>query len=163
MLCWGRNCRCESSRVTRDNSQPRFLAQHRVAMLEQYCNPSKQCRNNVATLCCAKNRRCESNSLQPFLKLKSPFLSFSISCAPKRSPYIYLLEVKLKLCLSGRWLVQQTVPLSLWCCGWPCSSGQWRQHCEVRISSCHFMAFLKKNKWHTHNYKWRIKRRKPYG
>ena len=28
-------------------------------MLEQCCNHSKQCRNNVATLCCAKNRRCE--------------------------------------------------------------------------------------------------------
>ena len=26
-------------------------------MLEQCCNCSKQCRNNVATLCCAKNRR----------------------------------------------------------------------------------------------------------
>ena len=30
-------------------------------MLEQCCNYSKQCRNNVATLCCAKNRRCESS------------------------------------------------------------------------------------------------------
>ena len=29
-------------------------------MLEQ-CNYSKQCRNSVATLCCAKNRRCESS------------------------------------------------------------------------------------------------------
>ena len=32
-------------------------------MLEQCCNHSKQCRNNVATLCCAKNRRCESSPL----------------------------------------------------------------------------------------------------
>ena len=30
-------------------------------MLEQCCNYSKQCRNNVATLCCAKNRPCESS------------------------------------------------------------------------------------------------------
>ena len=30
-------------------------------MLEQCWNYSKQCRNNVATLCCAKNRRCESS------------------------------------------------------------------------------------------------------
>ena len=30
-------------------------------MLEQCCNHSKQCRNNVATLCCAKNRHCESS------------------------------------------------------------------------------------------------------
>ena len=29
-------------------------------MLEQCCNYSKQCRNNVATLCCAKSRRCYS-------------------------------------------------------------------------------------------------------
>ena len=30
-------------------------------MLEQYCSHSKQCNNNVATLCYAKNRRCESS------------------------------------------------------------------------------------------------------
>ena len=45
--------------VRRDDSQRRFLAQHRVAMLEQCCSRSKQCWNNVATLCCAKNRLCE--------------------------------------------------------------------------------------------------------
>ena len=38
-----------------------ILAQHSVAMLEQCCNYSKQCRNNAATLRCAKNRRCESS------------------------------------------------------------------------------------------------------
>ena len=32
-------------------------------MLEQCCKYSKQCRNNVATLCCAKNRCCESSRL----------------------------------------------------------------------------------------------------
>ena len=47
--------------LTRNDSQRRFLAQHSVEILEQYCNYSKQCRNNVATLCCAKNRRCESS------------------------------------------------------------------------------------------------------
>ena len=47
--------------VTRDDSQGRFLAQHIVAMLEQCCNCSKQCRNNVSKLCYAKNRRCESS------------------------------------------------------------------------------------------------------
>ena len=46
--------------VTQDDSQRRFSAQHWVAMVEQCCNHLKQCRNNVATLCCAKNRRCES-------------------------------------------------------------------------------------------------------
>ena len=34
--------------VTRDDSQRRFLVQYKVAMLEQCCNYSKQCRNNVA-------------------------------------------------------------------------------------------------------------------
>ena len=46
--------------VTREDLQQRFLAQHGVAMLEQCCHYSKRCHNNVATLCCAKNRRCES-------------------------------------------------------------------------------------------------------
>ena len=41
--------------ITRDDLQRPFLAQHSVAMLEKCCNYSKQCRNNVATLCCAKN------------------------------------------------------------------------------------------------------------
>ena len=47
--------------VTREDSQRRFLAQRVVAILEQCYNYSKQRRNNVATLCCAKNRRCESS------------------------------------------------------------------------------------------------------
>ena len=45
--------------VTRHNSQRRFLAQHSVAMLEQCYNYSKQCGNNVAKMCCAKNCCCE--------------------------------------------------------------------------------------------------------
>ena len=40
--------------VTPEDSQKRFLTQHSVAILEQ-------CRNKDATLCCAKNRRCESS------------------------------------------------------------------------------------------------------
>ena len=47
--------------VTRDDSQRRFLAQHSVAISEQCCVHSKQWLNNVATLCCAKNRRWESS------------------------------------------------------------------------------------------------------
>ena len=46
--------------VTRGDSQRRFLAQRSVGMLERYFNHSKQCRSNVATLHCAKDRRCES-------------------------------------------------------------------------------------------------------
>ena len=48
------------------HSQRRFFTQHIVAMLEQCCKHLKQCRNNVATLCYAKNRRCESS------RVKSP-------------------------------------------------------------------------------------------
>ena len=51
---------CNSS-LTPDDSQQRFLTQDMVAMLEQCCNHSKQCRNKVATLCCAENCRCESS------------------------------------------------------------------------------------------------------
>ena len=51
--------------VTRYDSQRRFLSQDRVAMLEQCCPYSKQCRNNVATLCCAKNLCCESSRVTP--------------------------------------------------------------------------------------------------
>ena len=58
--------------VTRDDSQRRFLAQHSVATLEQCCYHSKQCRNNVATLCCARNRRCESSTVtSPLTELQS--------------------------------------------------------------------------------------------
>ena len=47
--------------VTRDDSQRQLLAQHSVAMLEQCCNHSKQCYNNVAMLGCTKNCRYESS------------------------------------------------------------------------------------------------------
>ena len=37
-------------KVTRDDSQRRFLVQHSIEMLEeQCCNNSKQCRHNVET------------------------------------------------------------------------------------------------------------------
>ena len=39
----------------------RLLAQHSVAMLEQCGDLSKQCRNNVATLCCVKILRWETS------------------------------------------------------------------------------------------------------
>ena len=47
--------------VTPDDSQRRFIAQHSFTILEQCCNHLKRCRNNVATLCGAKNRRRESS------------------------------------------------------------------------------------------------------
>ena len=39
--------------VTRDDLQRWFFEQHSTAMLEECCNHLNQCRNNVATPCCA--------------------------------------------------------------------------------------------------------------
>ena len=47
--------------VTRDDLQRRFSRQHNFAMLEKCGSYSKQRGNNVAMLCCTKNRRCESS------------------------------------------------------------------------------------------------------
>ena len=48
--------------VTRDNSQRRFLAQDGVATsLLRHCFEWLQHCPSIATLCCAKNRRCESS------------------------------------------------------------------------------------------------------
>ena len=48
--------------VTRDDWQRRFLAQHSVATLLRRCFEWLQNCSNIAALCCAKNRRCESSS-----------------------------------------------------------------------------------------------------
>ena len=45
----------------RDDSQRRFLAQHSVATLLRHCFEWLRHCSNIATLCCAKNRRCESS------------------------------------------------------------------------------------------------------
>ena len=58
-----RRCRCLKVMLNGTIRNDGFYAQQSAAMLEQCCNHSKQCRNNVATLCCAKNRRCESSRL----------------------------------------------------------------------------------------------------
>ena len=47
LLFW--RCGIFKGDVTRDNSQRRFWAQHRVQMLEQCCSLSKWCRNNVVS------------------------------------------------------------------------------------------------------------------
>ena len=47
--------------VTRDDSQRRFLAQHSVATLLRHCFEWLQHCSSIATLCCSKNRRCESS------------------------------------------------------------------------------------------------------
>ena len=46
--------------VTRIDSQRRFLAQHSVATLLRYCFQWLQHCSNIATMCCAENRGCES-------------------------------------------------------------------------------------------------------
>ena len=43
-------------------------------MLEQSCTYFKQSRNNVATLCCAKNRCCESS------RVTSPLVTALLEC-----------------------------------------------------------------------------------
>ena len=50
-----------------------FLAQNIVVMLAQCCNFSKQCRNNVATLCCAKNRHCEGSHITSPVVSQGPY------------------------------------------------------------------------------------------
>ena len=70
-------------------------------MLEQCCNHSKQCRNNVATLCCAKNRRCESSRVTSPLNL----LFFRRSrCRQKRRERLPTLKAmqERSLCFQGR-------------------------------------------------------------
>ena len=47
--------------VSRDYSQRRFLAQHSVATLLRHCFEWLLHWSGIATLCCAKNRRCESS------------------------------------------------------------------------------------------------------
>ena len=52
-------------------SQRRFLAQYHVTTLLGHCFEWLQHCSNIATLCCAKNRRCESS------RVTSPLGSFS--------------------------------------------------------------------------------------
>ena len=54
--------------VTRDDSQRRFSAQHSLAMLEQCCKHSKQCRNNAVVLFCTEKKKIKSI---PCLRQKS--------------------------------------------------------------------------------------------
>ena len=50
---------CSSLRIAPCNIT--FFSSIQGSMLEQCCSQvSKRCRNNVVTLCCAKNRRCKS-------------------------------------------------------------------------------------------------------
>ena len=53
--------RVSESDVTQDDSPQWFLAQHSTATLLQHCFESLQHCSNIATMCCAKNRCCESS------------------------------------------------------------------------------------------------------
>ena len=61
-------------------------------MLEQCCNHSKQCRNYVAMLCCAENRRCGSS------RVTSPYKSW-INCSR----------------MIKRRVVMRTIKRTMWC------------------------------------------------
>ena len=50
--------------VTRDDSQRRFLAQDSFATLLRHCFEWLQHCSSIVTLCCAKNRRCESSRVE---------------------------------------------------------------------------------------------------
>ena len=54
--------------VTRGDSQRRFLGQHSIAALLRHCFEWLQHCSNIARLCCAKNRRCESSRVTSPLK-----------------------------------------------------------------------------------------------
>ena len=91
--CKTRNIAIQLGDVTLDDSQRRFLVQHSVAMLEQCCSHSKQCGNNVATLCCPKNRRCESP------RVTSPSQQF---CKTSCTILLPVLPYTLRWCCTGR-------------------------------------------------------------
>ena len=54
MVYWRNEWVCGTCLRWRHDSQRRFWAQHSVAMSEQCCSHSKECRNNVVMLRCAK-------------------------------------------------------------------------------------------------------------
>ena len=65
-------------------------------MLEQCCNYSKQCRNNVATLCCAKNRPCESSRVtSPQSSLISIQTQTSLVVSLRRGSLIWIFHLSL--------------------------------------------------------------------
>ena len=47
-----------TSRIKDDSQQRFFLAQHSIAVLFRHCFEWLQHCSNIATLCCAENRRC---------------------------------------------------------------------------------------------------------
>ena len=79
--------------VTRDDSQRRFLAKHSAMLQCCSCNHLKQYRNNVATLCCGKNRRCQSSRVTSPWWLQSKRFSWDNRhfCLPLQHSYSWIL------------------------------------------------------------------------
>ena len=72
VFCTTTTWKCLISRfkvmLARDDSQRPFSAQHSLAMLEQCCKHSKQCRNNAVVLFCTEKKKIKS---KPCLRQKS--------------------------------------------------------------------------------------------
>ena len=62
--------------------------QHSAAILERCYNYSKQCCNNVTTLCCAKNRRCESSRVTSPLKSLMTLLHARVLLSIEKISYL---------------------------------------------------------------------------
>ena len=67
-------------------------------MLEQCCIYSKQCRNNVAMLCCAKNRRCTSS------RVTSPLFAFESLVKDVWDEHTPIIEKRVKKHVQPPWM-----------------------------------------------------------
>ena len=97
MLSFRKTVKNFQGNVTRDDLERRFSTQQRVAVLQQCGNHSKQCRNNVIKLCCAKNRCFESS------RVTSPLgyvHTYRIVLAPARKT---LIQYWTSVHTWGRW------------------------------------------------------------
>ena len=71
-------------------------------MVEQCCKHSKQCRNNVVMLRCAKNRRFESSRVTSPLELLHLYTAvFIFSVATQRSSPQVKINIKMERLLAG--------------------------------------------------------------
>ena len=72
--------------------QRRFLTQHIISRLLRHCFEWLQHCSNIAALCCAKSRRCESSRVKsPLEKLLRNTLVFYIVCYAAKSESILVL------------------------------------------------------------------------
>ena len=131
-------------------------------MLEQYCSHSKQCNNNVVTLCYAKNRRCESSRVTTLLDQQgfknhscNSFQSFSGSsiraffyiCCVILTFFSYSEHVSLNLWLlpvCEFWYINSQHMRSL-IMNWPSFPTIWRRMVIVSIRDLMFSGKLSKS------------------